>query len=207
MSKAHQCSGLVAAAGSLVSAVAASACCWLPLLLIAFGASAGGVSAWFERYRSIFLTVAIALLALGFYFVYRPVPACVSGSACETPRPKLRRLNQSVIWIAAALVMAFALFPSYAAQIITASDDPAAASHNEADAHDRTLTLAIEGMTCEVCAVGLQDQLRKASGVETASVSYTDTTATVTLAAEGPATMESLTNTVKKAGYRVVDSP
>ena len=52
--------------GSVVAAVLSSACCWLPLLLLAFGASAAGVSAFFERWRPAFLVVAIGLLGAGF---------------------------------------------------------------------------------------------------------------------------------------------
>ena len=41
--------------GSVASALAASACCWLPLVLVAFGASTAGLSAAFERVRPWFL--------------------------------------------------------------------------------------------------------------------------------------------------------
>ena len=45
---ADQRAGQWAVGGSVVSALAASACCWIPLLLIALGISAGGLSAWFD---------------------------------------------------------------------------------------------------------------------------------------------------------------
>lgn len=40
-----QRTGMLAVGGSVLSALAASACCWIPLLLIAIGVSTGGVSA------------------------------------------------------------------------------------------------------------------------------------------------------------------
>ena len=43
--------GAWASAGAVVSAVFSSACCWLPLLLVAFGASAAGVAGFFEAQR------------------------------------------------------------------------------------------------------------------------------------------------------------
>ena len=41
--------GLWATGGAVISAILSSACCWLPFLLIAFGASAAGVSGFFEE--------------------------------------------------------------------------------------------------------------------------------------------------------------
>ena len=37
--------------GAVVTSIVASACCWLPLLLIAFGFSAAGIGSIFEEYR------------------------------------------------------------------------------------------------------------------------------------------------------------
>lgn len=196
-----QRSGLIAAVGSLAAAAAASVCCWLPLLLIGFGVSAGGVAAWFEQYRPIFLAVAGVLLALGFYLVYRPAAACKPGSTCETPRPKLRRFNQASIWIAAVLVAAFALFPNYVGRLLAASEPPATveAATNQGE----TITLAIEGMTCEACAVGLKRQLEQTPGVAAAAVHYEDRIATVTLDANEPELPEALDAAVEQAGYQV----
>jgi copper chaperone CopZ len=89
----------LATLGAVVTAVMGSACCWLPLLLIAFGFSAAGVGAFFEQYRFYFLTATFVLLAVAWYFTYRaafwrtwarllgkpaPVPAveaCCAGEA------------------------------------------------------------------------------------------------------------------------------
>lgn len=199
-----QRTSVLAAGGSVISAIAASACCWLPLLLIAFGASAGGVSAWFEQYRPIFLTVAVVLLALGFYLVYRPAQRCEPGSACTTPRPGLLRFNRASIWIAAVLVAVFALFPNYVDRLIAATETPAVVDTNS---HGETVLFVIEGMTCEACAVGLKHQLEQTPGVAAAVVHFDDATAVVTLNLDEPATMEELAAAVNQAGYHIAVTP
>lgn len=61
----------LAGLGALVTAVAASACCWLPLALIALGFSAAGVGALFERYQPILLAATFAFLTLAWGLSYR----------------------------------------------------------------------------------------------------------------------------------------
>lgn len=105
-------SALVATFGAVVTAVLGSACCWLPLLLAAFGFSAVGIGQFFEQYRPYLLTAALVLLGLAWFFTYRdalarawarlshkpiPVPtaeACCSSetrlgadSCCASPAP------------------------------------------------------------------------------------------------------------------------
>jgi copper chaperone CopZ len=61
----------LATLGAVFTAILGSACCWLPLLLIAFGFSAAGVGSFFEQYRPYFLTATFALLGVAWYFTYR----------------------------------------------------------------------------------------------------------------------------------------
>ena len=76
--------GMLAATGAVVTAILSSACCWLPLLLLAFGASAVGVSSWFEKYRLIFLGITALMLASGYYLVYFKAPTCSARSEEHT---------------------------------------------------------------------------------------------------------------------------
>lgn len=52
--------------GALVSAIIASACCWLPLLLIALGVSGGALASIFETWRPVLLPTTFVLLGLAF---------------------------------------------------------------------------------------------------------------------------------------------
>ncbi len=192
--------GLVATGGSVVSAVVASACCWLPLLLIAFGLSAGGVSSWFANWRPLFLVVAAVLLCAGFYLIYLRQPVCEPGSVCAVPNPKLRRFNRVMFWLATVAVVGFSFFPNYAGYFIGST---ATADSGTTYVNTVAVTLHIEGMTCESCATHIQSELVKVPGVKNASVSYSEGQATVNIDASSPPSRESLVEAVKQAGYKV----
>lgn len=61
----------LATLGAVFTAIMGSACCWLPLLLIAFGFSAVGVVSFFEQYRPYVLTATFTLLGVAWYLTYR----------------------------------------------------------------------------------------------------------------------------------------
>jgi copper chaperone CopZ len=193
---------LWATAGSVVSAVAASACCWLPLLLVAFGVSAAGVSAAFETFRPVFLVAAALLLGFAFYRTYFRQEVCAPGSACAVPR-KGQRLNRVMVWVATGFVLVFALFPKYIGHLLADNGSQANVSAEGAT----VVTLDLDGMSCEACAPTVEKALRSVPGVTSASVSYTESRAKVTIDPSSPPSREALVAAVEKAGYEVKDGP
>lgn len=171
--------GFAAIGGSLLTAVLSSACCWLPLLLLSFGASAAGASALFERWRPAFIIVAIAGLALGFYFAYLRKSGCAAGCCGTSPR-RGRRLQRGLLWGSTVVVTVFIFFPSYVGLFLDGSDNPAAANTARLlNADAREYVFDVEGMHCGGCAATLQNELVKIDGVIDAHVDYTSRTATV----------------------------
>lgn len=97
--------GVFAALGVFAS------CCLLPFTLAALGVGGawlGGFVA-LARYKPIFVTIAVALLAYGFYAVYwKPRKACAAGAACTTCRPG--RSVRVGLWGATVLAASSVLF-------------------------------------------------------------------------------------------------
>lgn len=102
----------LAAAGSVIAAALSSACCWLPLLLIAVGLSAGGLSPAFATLRPWLMGVAVVSLVFGVWSNERR-PRTREGCGCATVRSRRRALNRVMLAISALGVVAFALFPQY----------------------------------------------------------------------------------------------
>jgi copper chaperone CopZ len=194
-----QRAGMLAVGGSVLSALAASACCWIPLLLIALGVSAGGVSAWFEDFRLVFLGITAVLLGTGFYFVYFRKPYCAPGSACATPNLKLQRVSRVMLWVATVVVIATAAFPNYVGYL-TPEDEPGQIVIPTD--HVAAAAVGIEGMTCEACAILVRNALVKVPGVLDVVVSYPDASATVRFDKASPPAVDALASAVESAGYK-----
>lgn len=98
--------------GSVVSAVLASACCILPLVLAGMGLGAVGFAAALEPYRPIFIAVTLAFLGASFYSAYRTPKgkACAPGSACS-PGSGSNRANKIILWTTTAVVLGILAFP------------------------------------------------------------------------------------------------
>ncbi len=109
------------AAGAVLSAFLASLCCIGPLVFAVLGIGGAGLLVKFEAYRPYFTGLTAALLGAGFYFTYRrPTAAAASateGPACDCEHPKASRLGRVMLWVAAALVLAFWSFPYIAARL------------------------------------------------------------------------------------------
>ena len=190
--------GLLSSGGAVLGALFASACCWLPLLLIGMGASTVGVAGFFETYRPYFLVATAGLLGAGFYFVYFRKPKCAPGEACEVPNPRLQRINKVSLWVATVLVVAFAAFPNYVGTFFGGNcAGTAAAAQTPSDA---SRTYAIDGMTCEGCAGHIHTAVGGLPNVKAVEVSYADGTATVVFDGD-TVDDEAVIQAVDRAGY------
>ena len=77
---------MVAKIGTVVSAIMASSCCWLPVLLLAVGVSGAGIASALEAYRPVFMVVTFGFLGMALYFTYRPRHAVAGQADCCLPQ-------------------------------------------------------------------------------------------------------------------------
>jgi hypothetical protein len=136
----------MAKVGTVLSAIMASSCCWLPPLLILFGVSGAGMVAALEEYRPYMIVVTFSFLAAAFYFTYRKKPAPAGQADCCAPAAGARRfnmmtMNKVMLWGVTALAVVFLFFPQYVTRLIAPETGEFTADM------DRTV-LRVEGMTC-----------------------------------------------------------
>ncbi len=179
--------------GAAIAAALASVCCLGPITLAAVGLSAAGFAAFFEPLRPLFLVATAALLGVAFYAAY------FRNGACEIrDRARVRR-TRVALWLATVTVALVAFFPAYGGTLLRLGSTrvPVAGSAN-----GDTVRLDIDGMTCETCALGIEENLTEVPGVVSAKVRYADGEAVVTTNASTPPSVDRLVAAVEEAGYR-----
>lgn len=189
------------AVASTFAAFLASLCCLGPVFL--GGAGLGAVlAATFAPLRPYFLAVSAILLAGGFYFVYRK-PRAAEACAGETcgPHSKAGRMAKPLLWLASVAVLTLAFFPTYGPMLARKRVEPAYNS----TASLQALELKITGMSCEVCAAGIQRKLAATPGVVSAEVRYPAGNATIRFDS-ARTDIQKLVSVVKEAGYNAEPS-
>lgn len=202
----------IAKVGTVISAVAASSCCWLPLVLLAVGVSGAGIAATLEAYRPVFIVITTGFLATAFYFTYRPKSAAIgqghaccagdaekSSDACCAPFNSrtfsLMSVNKITLWLVTALAVGFLFFPHYVGTLLGANGGPVVNSDmNRA-------VVKIEGMTCEGCAAVAAQSLRGVPGVLAVKVNYERGEAVLGVDADNSPSREDFITALKKVGY------
>ena len=189
----------LAATGSVIAAVLSSACCWLPLLLIAAGVSAGGISLAFAPLRPWFIALAVGCLAFGVWSNERR-PRTADACRCETVPPRRRGWNRLMLAISALGVAAFTLFPRYV-DTVFGQRAPVQASRTS-----REISFRVDGMTCTGCETGIETALRQLPGVVLADASYDNATVVVSLAPDASLGTDALIQAIARAGYSATSS-
>lgn len=198
--------------GTVLSAIMASACCWLPLLLVAVGVSGAGIAATLEAYRPLFIVLTFGFLAAAFYFTYRPRNSSTAeGDCCSTAHdccavpsggPKRRfslmNFNKVMLWGVTLLAVGFLFFPKYVGFLVASRQ--AESETTNADLVRKT-TVAIEGMTCEACSVALEKAIRGVPGVLSAKVDYPNKQAVVSTEICCAFPKDKILKAIEDAGY------
>ena len=197
-------------AGTVISAIIASSCCWLPLVLLAVGVSGAGIASTLEAYRPLFTVMTFGFLGSAFYFTYRPQKVtdsggdCCTKSCCPTSDQKhwfnIMSMNKVMLWAVTVMSVVFLLFPSYVSIILAgiAQDDITNVSEN---AMIRQSIISIEGMHCEGCAVTANMSIKNVPGILSVKVDFENKEAVVSTETCCEFPEEDVLKAIKKAGF------
>lgn len=152
--------------GAVGAAVAASACCTVPLILVSLGV--GG--AWMSRltalepYRPLFIGLAVGLMGFAFGRSY----TARQGPDCECETGIKTRSKNILLGLGALATLGLIASPWLLPAAVTADTGyaPPAASGLE------EVTLRVAGMTCPSCSTTVLTALHRTEGVLEARVTY-----------------------------------
>lgn len=101
---------VIASLSSIIAALLASSCCWLPFVLLGIGVSGGAIAAKMSQFRPLFLLIAIAALA---YSILLYMKSKKTSHCCDTKRSN--RFNWHLLSLISTtfVVLAISFYPLY----------------------------------------------------------------------------------------------
>jgi len=194
---------------ALGAAVAASACCTIPLALVSLGVGGawmGSLTA-LEPYRGLFVAVAVGALGYAGYNEWqlhrRPDCDCETSLAPATRRSLL---GLGALAVLALVVSPWLIAPSPSAATqqaraaATETAQPDASPASTAPTSFQQVVLTVEDMTCAACSTAVRKALEGIEGVYSAEATYEPPQAVVRF---DPATVsiEDLRQATQNAGF------
>lgn len=156
---------------SILSVLAASACCLPALVLLVFSIGSATVGAALARYHWWFLSIGVVLLGISYWLFFSEKKSC-SSKGCAM---KNRTLTTISLVLATLIVGALAVNTIMPMISSSAVQQESPSFPNQARA-----TLQVQGMTCYTCELHVKKVLKEISGVVDVQASTAGKSARVT---------------------------
>lgn len=194
--------------GTIMAALAASACCWIPAVLGTAAAGSLGASSVLAPWRPYLLILTGLFISAGFYMAYAPLKRTCCGTDERSRRAQSKRkVSIGTMWLVFAVALGSAAYPILVGAKFGSS--PTASTYAATpNSTSRLVYLKLSGLDCAACAGPIQQGLQGVPGVLQASVDYPKRLATVQVKERG-ASNDQLIEIVKKLGFKasVIKNP
>ena len=98
--------GIVLNLATILSALAASLCCLLPVAVAVLGVGSAALGAWLAPFRPALIVLTVGLFGFAFYEAYRP-------RKCDPGMSARRRRSRLLLWAVATIALSLITFPYY----------------------------------------------------------------------------------------------
>ena len=102
---------------SLPSAVVASLCCVLPLVVVLLGLGSGAFMMYTMKYSYIFIPIGIVGVSLGYFFYFRERKKC-DALSCRMAAGKFNFVMLIFSTIVVVMAIVFVVFPGVVAPLL-----------------------------------------------------------------------------------------
>jgi copper chaperone CopZ len=186
-------------AGTLgaLSAVLASACCGLPLLLLGVGLGGLGLGSFLGTYHWYFTGGGIVFLA-GAWFVFMTEKARLRAAVSEI---RHARLTPALLAVATAAVVGFGGLNAATALGLGSKAREVSQASSGSYGELEQVVLPVEGMTCVTCEWGIEKALGKLEGVVEAKASSSEHKVLVRYET-GRVSLEQMVEAIATTGYK-----
>ncbi len=184
----------------ILSALLASSCCVLPLVLALLGLGSLGVGSFLGTYHWYLQGAAVLILALAwgmFLREQRRTEALASEDACR----KACAAKDNEKWTQASLVLASLVVAAFLASSLYGALKASPQKVAFTEVEGLTLAIPVAGMSCATCEMPIEKGLKNLPGVYKAEAS--SATGTVTVHYDpSRVTPEQIAAAIQSAGYR-----
>ena len=183
----------------ILTALASSLCCIMPVLAIVAGTSGlASTFSWLEPARPYLIGVTALVLGFAWYQKLKPQKIDDCGCLMEQKAPFMQsKTFLSIITIVSALLLSF---PSYAHVFFPKSESHAIVSQTS---EVQKIEFTIEGMTCTGCELEVKTEINKLKGIVEVIVSYEKGNAIVKFDNK-QTTIEEITTAINATGYKAI---
>jgi hypothetical protein len=102
---------------SLPSAIVASLCCVLPLVVVLLGLGSGAFMMYTMKYSYIFIPIGVVGVGLGYFFYFREKKKC-DALSCRMTAGKFNLIMLIFSTIVVVMAIVFVVFPGVVAQLL-----------------------------------------------------------------------------------------
>lgn len=184
---------------AIVSSIAASLCCIVPVLTIAAGVSGAATTfAWLSPLRPYLIALTVLVLALAWIQLLRQKNDCCSEDVKAVKKPFIK--SKKFLVIVSIFSVLMLLFP-YISSLSTKPPDNIVAVD---DVHIDTAAFSVSGMTCTACEAHIVDAVGKLEGITYVKASYEDENAVVFFDNRKTDQM-AIRKAITSTGYKVID--
>jgi copper chaperone CopZ len=181
----------------VLSAAFASACCGLPLLLVAVGLGGLGFGSFLGRYHWYFTGIGVALLSAA-WFVFLREKRHLYAAGIEMNNA---RFTSAMLGIATLAVAGFLALNVYSALGLGSKAQEVAHAASGELAQAAQVVLPVEGMTCFSCELSVEKALNALEGVAEAKASASEQKVLVRYE-PGRVTFGQMVEAIGAAGYQ-----
>lgn len=189
--------------GAIAAAIAASACCILPLILGTASAGSVGLRAVLTPYRPYLVALTLMPLGAGFYFTYRTEKAAcgADGSSAAERTLGMKRLSKTMLWLITLFTIFSMAYPEIAAYRVhsQANSIPVGTASDKA----KTVVFTVGKMTCEECTLSIAKAVKNTPGVYNAKVDFASKHAAVRYD-EQRVSVPEIRKAIEKTGFPVL---
>jgi copper chaperone CopZ len=197
--KTKKSSGKLLGAGVL-SAIAASLCCIIPVLALVAGSSGMAASfSWLEPARPYLIGITIIVLAFAWYQKLKPRKANNIDCDCEEDKPSFWQSRKflGIITVFAVVMLAFPSFSHVFYPEAKTNTNLLKVGNIE------IVDLGIKGMTCTGCEEHIKHAISELPGFVEANADYKTGTAIIKIDTT-KITVNELVDAVNQTGYEVI---